>query len=108
MSLACHLHDAKRGNGKDVVLCFISGHFTLHTCKHGVSILLRLHIYEVEDNETTDVTQAYLAANLCSRFKVHLEDEVLAVLVFILVRASININRDKGFRLFNYNLAATR
>ena len=72
VTLPCHLHNTERGNGKDVVLCFISSHLTLHTREYGVAILLCLHVYEVEDDETTDVTQAHLSANLSSRLKIHL------------------------------------
>ena len=72
VTLPCHLHDTERGNGKYVALSFIISHLTLHTREYGVAILLCLHIYEVEDDETTDVTQAHLAANLGSRLKIHL------------------------------------
>ena len=68
VALTCHLHDAERGNREDVVLCLVVGHFAAHARQHGVAILLGLHIDEVEDDESADVAQAHLAADLGRRF----------------------------------------
>ena len=85
MALASHLHDAERGDGEDLILGLVGCHLTSHTVVHRVAIFLRFHIDEVEDDKSTDITQPYLATNLCRCLKVHLKDEVLAVFVFVLV-----------------------
>ena len=58
VALARHLHDAERGDREDVILRFVFLHLAAHAIEHGIAILLRLHVDEVEDDESTDVTQA--------------------------------------------------
>ena len=77
MPLSGNLHDAQLGNGQDVMLRFVVRHRGLHLLKDFPLVILVLHVDEVDDDQTAQVSEAHLPTNLHRRLDVRLQNEIL-------------------------------
>ena len=75
--LARHLHQAQRRDGDEVDLGAVLLQLVLQAGDHGVAVLLRRHVDEVDDDDPADVAQPQLTHDLARRLQVVGEDRVL-------------------------------
>ena len=105
MALARHFHQAKLRNGQDVGLGLVAAQTFLDALIHGLLVAARLHVNEIEHDESAHVAQPELAANFLGGFEVHLQD--CGVLVAAaLVPAGVHVNRHQRLRFVNDDVAA--
>ena len=71
-------------------------------------VILVLHVDEVDDDQTAQVSEAHLPTNLHRRLDVRLQNEILAILAVTLVTPRIDVNRDEGFGLLHDDFSSGR
>ena len=99
------LHQAELGEGKDIVFRAIRLHQLLHVFVELVTVLARLHVYEIHDHNSTHIPQSQLSGDLFSGDLVDLES------VFLLIGglgpdAAIDIDHVKGLSAFNHKIGS--
>src|SRR4051794_20486383 len=68
--LAGHLHQAQRGDLRDLVLGAVTAQALGEPAQHQVAVALQDHVDEVDDDDPADVTQPELADDLLGRLHV--------------------------------------
>ena len=63
-------------------------------------VIGQLHIYEVNNDNTTKISQPQLSCNLFSSFKVCFERILFLVIAYTFI-TTVDIDDMKGFRMFN-------
>ena len=83
----------------------VIAHGIFHAALDGIAVLVLFHIDEIDDDQTGQVAQAQLAAQLVSGFQIGLQRGFLDI-AFARRAAGIDIHRDKRLCLVDHQIPA--
>src|SRR5436309_10666539 len=104
-ALARHLDEAQLGDLEHVRPRLVLGQCALERAVDLFTVLRRLHVDEVDDDDAAQVTQADLADDLADRLEVDLEHGLLEV-AFADVLARVHVDRDQRFGVVDDDVPA--
>lgn len=106
LALAGHLHNAELRDRENVVLGFVGGHQLDHLFVNGVPVTPFLHVDEIHDDQTAEISEADLAGDLGGGLKIHGVDDVFLVAAAVLVGAGVHVDGDEGLGLVDDDFTA--
>ena len=101
-TLAGDLHETELGEGQHVVLGPVPAHLLLHVLVQGVAVFRRVHIDEIDDDDTTHIAEPELPRDLFGCDLVDLE----GVLFLVAGLGADAIHHVEGFRALYHQVGA--
>ena len=104
-TLARYLHQSKFGQRQHLMLGRIVFHAGAHTLVHLLLVLCRTHIYQVDDDDTSHITQTHLTSNFIYRCHIYFKGIFFLHIARFIACTTVYIDYMQCLGMFDYQIS---